>query len=100
MSARQIGYGALIVLTVACSRPEAGIPRTTGVSMHAPFGAAGNPRSFARRNADGGKYPQAPLIDVGGILYGTTNNGGAFRGRKTCHGGCGTVFLALRRAAS
>ncbi|MGC2405895.1 MAG: choice-of-anchor tandem repeat GloVer-containing protein, partial [Candidatus Cybelea sp.] len=69
------------------------MPQTsTSVSMHAPFGAAGSLRNLARRDADGGKYPQAPLIDVGGILYGTTNNGGAFRGRKTCHGGCGTVF--------
>ncbi|MGP8101314.1 MAG: choice-of-anchor tandem repeat GloVer-containing protein [Candidatus Cybelea sp.] len=65
---------------------------SASVSMHAPFGAAGNLRSLARRDADGGKYPQAPLIDVGGILYGTTNNGGAFRSPKTCHGGCGTIF--------
>src|SRR5579883_2534640 len=61
-------------------------------SMHAQFVTAGNLRDLARRDADGGKYPQAPLIDVAGILYGTTNNGGAFRGRKTCQGGCGTVF--------
>jgi uncharacterized repeat protein (TIGR03803 family) len=61
-------------------------------SMHAQFGAAGSLRNLARHDADGGRYPQAPLIDVGGILYGTTNNGGAFRGRKTCPGGCGTVF--------
>jgi uncharacterized repeat protein (TIGR03803 family) len=55
-------------------------------------GAADSLGNLAGHDADGGKYPQAPLIDVGGILYGTTNNGGAFRGRKTCHGGCGTVF--------
>ncbi len=31
-----------------------------------------------------GEYPSAPLLDVGGVLYGTTNSGGT--------GGCGTVF--------
>jgi uncharacterized repeat protein (TIGR03803 family) len=35
-------------------------------------------------NGQDGKYPRAPLIDVNGRLYGTTESGGAFRG--------GTVF--------
>ena len=87
-----------VALIIGCggSQPfgaPGAMPQTsTSVSMHAQFGAAGSLRNLARRDADGGKYPQAPLIDVGGILYGTTNNGGAFRGRKTCYGGCGTVF--------
>lgn len=43
--------------------------------------------SFAY-GADGG-YPFASLIDVDGILYGTTVNGG---GTGCAGGGCGTVF--------
>jgi uncharacterized repeat protein (TIGR03803 family) len=87
-----IGAPAFAVVLVACggSQPPIGEPGV--MATHAEFATAGNLRSLARHDADGGKYPQAPLIDVGGILYGTTNNGGAFRGRKTCHGGCGTVF--------
>ncbi len=91
-SARQVAYGALMVLTVACSRPNAGIPSAAAVPTHTELGTTDGLGNLARHNADRGKYPQAPLIDVGGILYGTTNNGGAFRSRKTCHGGCGTVF--------
>ena len=91
-SARQIAYGALMVLTVACSRPNAGIPSAAAVLTHAELGTADSLGNLARHDADRGRYPQAPLIDVGGTLYGTTNNGGAFRSRKTCHGGCGTVF--------
>ena len=92
VSARQIAYGALMALTVACSRPEVGIPGVTGAPMQARFGADDHLRNLAERAADRGKYPQAPLIDVGGTLYGTTNNGGTFRDPKTCYFGCGTVF--------
>ena len=92
VSARQIAYGALMALTVACSRPEVGIPGATGVPMQARFGADDHLRNLANARPTAGKYPQAPLIDVGGILYGTTNNGGTFRDPKTCYFGCGTVF--------
>lgn len=43
--------------------------------------------SFTGRNGDG-INPSAPLIDVDGILYGTTLLGGS----PNCSGGCGTVF--------
>ena len=40
-----------------------------------------------------GAYPQAGLISVGGMLYGTTQNGGnKNRDAKHCGDGCGTVF--------
>ena len=35
-----------------------------------------------------GRYPEAGLIDFGGILYGTTAEGGG----SACSNGCGTVF--------
>ena len=44
VSARQIAYGALMVLAVACSREAADIPSATSVSMHAEFGAADQSR--------------------------------------------------------
>lgn len=56
---------------------------TSGVEkvLHS-FGAAGD-----------GSYPTSNLIDVGGLFYGTTDQGGAY----SCYvsfgpGGCGTVF--------
>jgi uncharacterized repeat protein (TIGR03803 family) len=103
---KSLGFGryalsscVAVAMLAACggSQPLTGAPgampqSSASVPMHASFGAAGNLRSLARRNVDGEKYPQAPLIDVGGTLYGTTNNGGAFHNHKTCPGGCGTVF--------
>src|SRR5579862_1942952 len=79
-------------LLAACGGSQPPIGEPGAMPTRAQFDAAGSVRNLARRDADGGKYPQAPLIDVGGILYGTTNNGGAFDSPKTCHGGCGTVF--------
>ncbi|HLY03536.1 MAG TPA: choice-of-anchor tandem repeat GloVer-containing protein, partial [Candidatus Cybelea sp.] len=87
------GCGAQPPIGAPGAMPQSGTKYAMApASMHAPFGAAGNLRSLAKRNVDGEKYPQAPLIDVGGTLYGTTNNGGAFHNHKTCPGGCGTVF--------
>lgn len=40
-----------------------------------------------------GSGPQANLVDVDNILYGTTEYGGSFSG---CHEGCGTVFTLTR----
>lgn len=40
----------------------------------------------------GGSAPVAGLIRIGGLLYGTTEYGGAAAG--TCFNGCGTVFSA------
>jgi uncharacterized repeat protein (TIGR03803 family) len=42
----------------------------------------------ARTSCTDGAEPSAGLIDVNGILYGTTYGGGT----GTCYGGCGTVF--------
>jgi len=96
-NALRVGFAASLLAGCGGSQPPIGAPgampqTSTSVSMHAPFGAAGNLRSLARRNADGGKYPRAPLIEVGGTLYGTTKNGGTFHSHKMCRGGCGTVF--------
>jgi uncharacterized repeat protein (TIGR03803 family) len=44
-----------------------------------------------------GAQPVAGLIDVGGILYGTTTSGGA--GGNICSGGCGTVFKITEKGA-
>jgi uncharacterized repeat protein (TIGR03803 family) len=89
----------VITLMAGCNgaQPPIGAPgampqTSTSVSVQAEFGTADTPRNLARHETAGGKYPQARLIDVDGTLYGTTNNGGAFRSPKTCHGGCGTVF--------
>ena len=42
---------------------------------------------------DDGSSPNASLLDVGGTLYGTTEDGGSYRCTyKTEHFGCGTVF--------
>ena len=88
--ALSISIAAALLAACGGSQPPIGAPGA--MAMHAEFFTGGSLSNVARHDADGGKYPQAPLIDVGGILYGTTNNGGAFRGRKTCHAGCGTVF--------
>jgi uncharacterized repeat protein (TIGR03803 family) len=47
-------------------------------------------------NGTDGAIPSAPLIDVNGTLYGTTQEGG---GSSTCGSGCGTVFSITRRGA-
>jgi uncharacterized repeat protein (TIGR03803 family) len=44
-----------------------------------------------QQNCADGQYPQAGLIEVNGILYGTTLDGGA-NSNATCSQGCGTVF--------
>lgn len=44
--------------------------------------------AFAGGSSDGA-YPLAPLIDVGGTLYGTTVAGGS---GSNCPAGCGTVY--------
>jgi uncharacterized repeat protein (TIGR03803 family) len=44
--------------------------------------------SFGSQSNDG-SFPDASLMDVGGILYGTTSGGGAI---GDCNGGCGTAF--------
>ena len=90
-------YAAALLAACGGSQPPIGAPgampqTSTFVSMHAEFGAADKSRNIAERAADRAKYPQAPLINVDGTLYGTTNNGGTFRSRTTCRGGCGTVF--------
>ena len=43
-----------------------------------------------KRNCKDGAYPEAPVIAVNGILYGTTYGGG--RGVACYYPGCGTVF--------
>jgi uncharacterized repeat protein (TIGR03803 family) len=83
---------AIATLLAACGGSQLPVGAPGAMAMHAPFGDAGNLRSLASRNADGAKYPKAPLIKVGSILHGTTNNGGTFRNPKTCQFGCGTVF--------
>jgi uncharacterized repeat protein (TIGR03803 family) len=89
---------AVVAVLAACggSQPPIGAPgampqTTTHVSIQV-YGTNDKLRNLAERAADRGKYPKAPLIKVGGILYGTTNNGGTFRNPKTCQFGCGTVF--------
>lgn len=99
-SALWLSIAAAMLAACGGSQPPIGAPETfpptlsrpTSVSTQAEFGTPDKLRDLEGHARDGGKYPQAPLIDVGGILYGTTNNGGAFRGRKTCRFGCGTVF--------
>ena len=80
----------LFLLGCGGSQPPVGAPGA--MPMHAEFVTGSNMHNLARKAADDGKYPLAPLIDVGGTLYGMTNNGGAFHGHKVCRGGCGTVF--------
>lgn len=43
----------------------------------------------SQRNCADGSHPFAGLIDVKGVLYGTTGSGG---GNANCYYGCGTVF--------
>lgn len=44
------------------------------------------------KNCKDGKYPAASLVDVGGILYGTTVAGGTGAACSNPNPGCGTVF--------
>ncbi|HEY1655859.1 MAG TPA: choice-of-anchor tandem repeat GloVer-containing protein [Candidatus Tumulicola sp.] len=44
---------------------------------------------YAFKSGSDGASPEAPLVAVGGMLYGTTENGG---GATACAGGCGTIF--------
>jgi uncharacterized repeat protein (TIGR03803 family) len=46
---------------------------------------------YAFKGGTDGANPLAPLIDVGGTLYGTTYAGGMVV-RRDCHAGCGTIF--------
>jgi uncharacterized repeat protein (TIGR03803 family) len=39
-----------------------------------------------------GQYPAAPLIEVQGVLYGTTSEGGAGNCSASGYTGCGTIF--------
>lgn len=39
-----------------------------------------------------GSEPEAPLLDAGGTLYGTTSDAAGGGGEFPCHHGCGTVF--------
>jgi len=52
-------------------------------------GAEGIVHTFAGGPADGA-YPNGSLLDVGGVLYGTTSGGGT--GRVCGQAGCGTIF--------
>jgi uncharacterized repeat protein (TIGR03803 family) len=47
--------------------------------------------SFAGYPPDG-EGPWSGLVNVSGTLYGTTEEGGAFKGASECIYGCGTVF--------
>jgi uncharacterized repeat protein (TIGR03803 family) len=89
---RSAALGISVAGWAGCAGLQQPIAAPGAMAMHAQFGAAGRPRDLAKHGADRGKYPRAPLINVNGTLYGTTANGGAFRSRKTCRGGCGTVF--------
>jgi len=53
-----------------------------------PARAASESVVYAFRGGSDGANPEAPLIDVGGALYGTTGHGG---GSANCLDGCGTV---------
>ena len=44
--------------------------------------------NFAGTSGGDGAGPEGPLLDVGGLLYGTTINGGS----GPCPSGCGTIF--------
>jgi uncharacterized repeat protein (TIGR03803 family) len=46
---------------------------------------------YAFKSRTDGANPWAPLINVGGTLYGTTYAGGLVV-RRACHAGCGTIF--------
>jgi len=46
---------------------------------------------YAFKSRADGANPWAPLIDVGGTLYGTTFAGGIVN-RRYCYDGCGTIF--------
>ncbi len=51
--------------------------------------------SFGASGAKDGYHPwlgSSLAIDPTGALYGTTNDGGAYRDRTTCTSGCGTVY--------
>jgi uncharacterized repeat protein (TIGR03803 family) len=47
---------------------------------------------YSFKDGTDGAVPQAPLIDVNGTLYGTTNEGGGAGCPSSLHPGCGTVF--------
>ena len=43
---------------------------------------------YSFKNGSDGAFPEAAFVNVGGLLYGTTANGGS----SNCTGGCGTIF--------
>ena len=47
---------------------------------------------YSFRGMPDGSEPYAGLINIGGILYGTTLGGGAYADAINCTSGCGTVF--------
>jgi uncharacterized repeat protein (TIGR03803 family) len=64
---------------------------TIGCGTIFAINPASGAETIAYRFAGGsdGSFPLGTLIDIGGLLYGTTRAGG---GSKHCKGGCGTVF--------
>jgi uncharacterized repeat protein (TIGR03803 family) len=46
----------------------------------------------SQENCTDGAIPAASLIDVDGLLYGTTESGGGIYDTAICNSGCGTVF--------
>src|SRR5262249_32936781 len=54
--------------------------------------------NFPSNGTQGGMAPDAALALVGGVLYGTTQNGGRMS-NPPGGGGCGTVFSITRRGA-
>jgi uncharacterized repeat protein (TIGR03803 family) len=51
---------------------------------------------YAFQTASDGNSPEGSLIDVNGVLYGTTNAGG---NSSACSGGCGVVFAISTKGA-
>lgn len=89
---------ALIMLAACGGSPVRDIPGSSAVR----FTAQGTPPnvtyavlySFKGGSADGAR-PSAPLLNVNGVLYGTTSGGGG----TGCTNGCGTVFAVTTSGA-
>ena len=88
---------ALLAVPAGCagSQTASPIPRDAGAMLSPPVDG-GFARLYDFKGAHNGALPDGALVDIKGILYGTTSAGGVVEG-SSCGGfGCGIVFKSTQ----